>query len=64
MRRDDLVSFTEAAALVGVCDRTLRNWFAAGLVNVVRVGPKRVYLTREEVARLSAGKTDRAREAK
>lgn len=49
---DDLLSVTEAAALLRVDSYTLRRWIWSGRVQVVRVGARRVFVPASEVRRL------------
>lgn len=50
------MNLQEAAAFLGVSDRTVRNYIAQGLIKARRVGPKLLRIDSGELARfLEAG---------
>ncbi|UXA10368.1 helix-turn-helix domain-containing protein [Mycobacterium sp. SMC-8] len=50
------LNLREAAAFLGVTDRTVRNYIAQGLIKAHRVGPKLLRIDSTELARfLEAG---------
>jgi excisionase family DNA binding protein len=49
---DDFVTVSEAASLLRVAPGTVRRWIRAGEVPAYRLGPRRVALRRDDVARL------------
>ena len=50
----NLVSYGEAAKILGVSRQTIYNWERAGQVHLVKVGKIR-FLLRDEVERVKAG---------
>ena len=51
-----LYSYSEARELLGgVPISTFALWVATGLVHPVRIGPRRCFITRDELARLAKG---------
>ncbi len=41
-----------SAAYAGVCEKTIRNWIAAGLITGYRVGPKLIQCDLSEIDRI------------
>ena len=52
MKNQDVVSITQAAAIVGRTSRTLRQWADMGRLTVLRGAGGRRYFLRHEVERL------------
>ncbi|MCA4732159.1 helix-turn-helix domain-containing protein [Mycobacterium avium] len=38
--KSELLSTAEAAAYLGVCERTIRSWRDRGLIDATRIGPR------------------------
>jgi hypothetical protein len=41
-----------SAQYAGVCEKTIRNWIAAGLITGYRVGPKLIEVDLDEIDRI------------
>lgn len=54
---DEKLSFTAAAATIGISERALRNWVRLGRIATFKIGPRRVYVTRDEVQRVLRGES-------
>lgn len=51
----EALSLQRAARLLDVHEDTIRNWWKAGRIEVVRCGPKLLRVPRSEIARIRAG---------
>ncbi len=56
-----LLSLREACRRIGVCDRTLRAWIAAGRIAVVRLSRRAVRIEEGELARFVTAHREEAR---
>lgn len=52
----EMVTLQQAADMVGVHERTIRNWMAAGRLEGFRVGPKLLKFRRADIEKLAEGK--------
>lgn len=48
----EAISIQDAAIILGVCEKTLRNWKKRGIIEMIRIGPKLLRIPRDEIARL------------
>jgi len=56
---DDLLTVSEAAALLRVAPSTIRRWIRAGSVAAYRAGPRRLALKRADVAQMISSTQER-----
>ena len=53
---DRLVNRSEAAVALGVSSATISRWIKLGMLDVVRVGPMRTYITAASIRDVKSGK--------